>query len=129
MRRGVQVAVLVVGLAVWAQPVSTSAEDSVAYCLRLERATAFSPRGEIYVDVQASCTPEDFGPADPIVAYVEVLLGNLPAVSEEVRIYADAPNRRDTLLFEGLSFQAGDSILVRLVRFGEILGLLSITGK
>ena len=95
-------------------------------CLRIDRVTAFAPRGEIYVEVQASCGEDDFELEDPIVAYLEILLSDLPPVSQDVRVHSSDSRRRDTVVFQDLSIATGDPILIRLIRFGEILSLQSI---
>ena len=95
-------------------------------CLSIASVTPFAPRGEVYVVVQASCLDTDFDGEGPIVAYLELLLGDLPPIGEDVRIYRDDPRRRETFVFDDLVFESGDKLLVRLVRFGEILGLVSL---
>ena len=97
-----------------------------APCLQLERITAFAPRGEVYVELRASCGPEDFAEEDSFLAYVEVLPNDLPPVGEDVRVFQDAPQGRSTLLFRGLSIASGDVVLVRLLHFGRILDLQSV---
>lgn len=97
-----------------------------APCLHIDRITAFAPRREVYVELSASCGPEDFAQDDALLAYVEVLPSDLPPVGEDVRVFADDPQTRTTLLFQNLSIASGDVVLVRLLRFGEILGLQSV---
>lgn len=97
-----------------------------APCLRLARITAFAPRGEVYVELHASCGPQDFAEEDSLLAYVEVLPNDLPPVGEDVRVFEDEPQGRSTLLFRGLSIASGDVVLVRLLRFGRILDLQSV---
>ncbi len=95
-------------------------------CIRIERVTAFAPRGEVYVELQASCGEGDFLDGAPVVAYLELLIGDLPPDGEDVRVYPDDPRARRTRVFQDVSFASGDSILVRLVRFGKILALQSV---
>ena len=115
------IALLVAGLSAGAE-----ASEPVRTCLSVARVIPFAPRGEVYVEVQASCTPEHFALEDPIVAYLEVLGTDSAPVGEDVRVYAERPNERSTFEFRELSFSSGDSILVRLSRFGEILGIQSV---
>jgi hypothetical protein len=95
-------------------------------CLRIDRITAFAPRGEVYVELHASCGPQHFVHEDSLVAYVEVLPSDLPPVGEDVRVFEEHPRGRTTLLFRNLSLASGDVVLVRLLRLGEILGLQSV---
>jgi hypothetical protein len=95
-------------------------------CLHLEGITAFAPRGEVYVELRAACGPGDFTDESSLLAYVEVLPSDLPPVGEDVRVFEDDPRGRTTLVFRDLSIASGDVVLVRLVRFGEILGLQTI---
>ena len=95
-------------------------------CLRIERVTAFAPRDEVYVEIAASCEARDFERDDTVQAYLEVLTSDLPAVGRDLRVYRDESPRRMTFEFRDLGFEVGDSILVRLVRSGEIIDLLSI---
>ena len=95
-------------------------------CLRIERVTAFAPRDEVYVEIAASCEARDFEHDDTVQAYLEVLTSDLPAVGRDLRVYRDESPRRMTFEFLDLGFEVGDSILVRLVRSGEIIDLLSI---
>lgn len=112
-------------LALWGA-VPAAAENDPAACVRIDQITAFAPRGEVYVEVQADCRPEHFLADDPIIAYLEVLVSDLPAVGEDVRIHGKAPKGRDTYSFRDLEIASGDIILVRLLRFGEILGIRSV---
>lgn len=105
---------------------SAGAPTARATCLHIETLTAFAPRGEIYVTVRPSCTEEDFEKGAPVVAYLEVLVSDLPPVSQDVVVYPDHPRAAETIVFQDLAFAAGDPILVRLIRFGEILSLRSI---
>ena len=95
-------------------------------CLRIERVTAFAPRGEVYVEVRATCGPRDFPGKEPIIAQLEVLLSDLPPVWEDVRVPSDRAQGRFTYVFGDLGLATGDPVLVRLVRFGEVLDLQSI---
>ena len=92
-------------------------------CMAIESVSIFRPRGEIYVVVKSSCTEEDFAREDPMLAYLEVLLSDLPPESQDIRIYGDSPQRRQTIVFRELALEKDQQVLVRLVRFGEILGL------
>ena len=92
-------------------------------CIKLGSVTAFQPRGEIYVQVNSTCSAVDFERDDPIVSHVEVLVGGLPPATQEVVVYGTSPTSGGTLLFSGLSLEPGDPVLVRLMRFGEILHL------
>ena len=95
-------------------------------CIKIQNVTAFAPRGQIYVELGAACTEDDFDLEDPLLAYLEVLVASLPPVGEDVRVYSHEPRRRQTLVFRDLPLRKGQVVLVRLVRFGEILGLKSI---
>jgi hypothetical protein len=108
------------------QPVTAESTARVSGCIGVRQVTTFAPRGDVYVEVQASCTPEHFDAEDPIVAYLEVLVRDASPVGEDVRVYADRPNQRSTLEFHDLHFETGDSILVRLSRFGQILAIQSV---
>ncbi len=116
---------LVVGVGLM---ISLSAEPAAAAssCLSLASATAFAPRGEVYVDVRASCGDDDFQVEEPIVAYVELLVSDLPPVARDVIVYPEQPNAREMLLFADLSLDSGASVLVRLVHRGEIRSLISV---
>lgn len=105
---------------------AASADELAASCLRIQRVTAFAPRGQVYVEVQAACAPRQFEDEDPILAYLELLVRDQGAVGEDVRIYSDQPSRVLTFEFRDLDLIKGDPVLVRLVRFGEILGLETI---
>jgi hypothetical protein len=94
--------------------------------VKIARVTAFAPRGEVYVEVTATCAPEDFVSGDAIVAQLEVLLSDLPPTWEDVRVPSDQAQSRFTFLFEDLDLASGDPVLVRLVRFGAVLDLKSI---
>ena len=100
---------------------ATAAESS---CMSLANATAFAPRGEVYVEVRANCGEDDFGVEDPIVAYVELLVSDLPPIARDVLVYPERPNAREMLLFANLSLESGSSVLVRLVHRGEIRSLV-----
>ena len=102
------------------------AEGSPAQCIHIERVTAFAPRGEAYIELRADCRPEHFAGEDPIVAYLEVLVSDLPPVGEDVRVYGSAPRARETYEFRDLELESGNTILVRLTRFGEILAIRSV---
>jgi len=102
--------------------VPVAAEES-ASCLRIDRVTAFAPRGEVYVEVQASCTSADFQAEDSIHAYLEVLVGEAAVVGDDVRVVPSEPRIRKTFTFRDLALSVGQPVLVRLVRFGEILDL------
>ena len=100
----------------------TATADGVR-CIKLGSVTAFAPRGEIYVQVNSTCSDVDFERDDPIITHVEVLVGDLPPTTQEVVVYGESPTAGGTLLFAGLSLEPGDPVLVRLMRFGEILHL------
>ncbi len=97
-----------------------------ASCFDLERVTAFAPRGEVYVEVKPSCADADFARQNPILAYLEVLVGDLPPVGEDLRLYADQSQQRQTHVFRGLSLVSGDVVLVRIEDAGEIVALQSV---
>ena len=108
-------------------PSVAGAESESGSCLQIERVTAFAPRGTIYVEVRARCAAQDFEQHDPIVAYLEVLVGEHSTIGEDVRVEASAPRGRQTFEFRDLTLEHGQPLLVRLVRRGEILGLQTIT--
>jgi hypothetical protein len=122
LRTGIAVALLAL---VTAAPALADESDR-ANCLRIERVTAFAPRDEVYVEIGADCDERGFEDDDTVQAYLEVLISDLPAVGRDLRVYRDESPRRMTFEFRDLGFEVGDSILVRLVRFGEIIDLLSI---
>ena len=95
-------------------------------CVQIDRVTTFAPRGEIYVEVNSSCDGSDFRYEDPVLVYLEVLVGDLQPVGDDVRIYSDDTNPRATFVFRNLNFERGDPLLARIVRFGKILSLQSI---
>ncbi len=95
-------------------------------CVRIERVTAFPPRGEIYVEISADCDAVDFGDEDPVLVYLEVFVGTLHPVGDDVRVYSDDRDPRTTFVFRDLEFERGDPLLARIVRFGKILSLQSI---
>jgi len=95
-------------------------------CVRIANVTAFSPRDEVYVEVVASCQPHDFEAGDPVIAYVEVLLSDLPPATEAVRVYASDPEARSTVVYEDLPINRGDQVLVRIVNSGEIVSIRTI---
>jgi hypothetical protein len=107
-------------------PLSAAASDPAQPCLTLGDVTAFTPRGEVYVEVVSGCTALDFAREDPIVTHVEVLVSDLPPVTRDVIIYGDRAPEGQTHVFSSLEFASGDPILVRLVRFGEIQALRSL---
>lgn len=107
-------------------PLGPAGAAPPASCLRLAGVTIFAPRGEVYVELEAQCSPEDFEDRDSLVAHVEVLVSDLPPVSEDVRVLRESPTGRQTLIFDGLGLAPDQSVLVRLVRFGRILGLRSL---
>ena len=108
-------------------PSQASAEDDAGSCLQIARVTAFAPRGTVYVEIEASCDAKDFEQHDPIVVYLEVLVGEQSTVGEDVRVHASAPRGRETFEFRDLLLEHGQPLLVRLMRFGEILGLEAVT--
>ena len=110
-----------------ASPAALGAGEDSGSCLHIERVTAFAPRGIVYVEVQARCTAPDFEQHDPIVAYLEVLVGEQSTLGEDVRVHAITPRERQTFEFRELPLEHGQPLLVRLMRFGEILRLQSIT--
>lgn len=95
-------------------------------CLAIESVSIFRPRGEVYVEIASTCTEADFAREDPILAYLEVLLSDLPPESQDIRIYSDSPQRRQTVVFRELTLEKDQQVLVRLIRFGEILGLRTL---
>lgn len=97
-----------------------------ASCLRIGQVDAFPPRGEVYVDVEARCKSADFEGRDSIIAYVELHGSGTIAMGADLRIYADEPERSQTLTFEHVEIATGDPLLVRLTRFGRILDLRTI---
>ena len=109
-----------------ASPSAAGVEDESGSCLHIERVTAFAPRRAVYVEVQARCSARNFEQHDPIVAYLEVLVGEQSTVGEDVRVHASAPRERQTFEFRDLPLEHGQPLLVRLVRFGEILRLQTI---
>ena len=109
-----------------AAPAAGEDEGARASCLRIERITAFAPRDEVYVELAADCEARDFEREDTVQAYLEVLVSDLPAVGRDVRVHRDESPRRITFEFRELGFEVGDAILVRMVRSGEIIDLLSI---
>ena len=123
MRRPAAFALIV--LAILLAPAVAPAQ-TVRGCLSIERVTAFTPRGEVYVEVKPTCTDADFDREDPIVSHLEVLVSELPPVNRDVIVYRETPRRAETHVFSGLGFESGDPILVRLIRFGEIQSLQSI---
>ncbi len=110
-----------------ASPAAAGAGDDLGSCLHIERVTAFAPRRAVYVEVHARCSARNFEQHDPIVAYLEVLVGEQSTVGEDVRVHASAPRERQTFEFRELPLEHGQPLLVRLMRFGEILRLQSIT--
>lgn len=105
---------------------AADASDQPRNCIHIDRVTTFAPRGEVYIELSSSCTEVDFALEDPILAHVEVLVGDHSPASEDVRVYGSAPRQRETLVFRDLDFIQNDLVLVRLIRFGEILGLQSV---
>ncbi len=74
----------------------------------------------------ATCDAVDFQTEDPVLVYLEVLVGNRHPVGEDVRIYSDDDDPGATFVFRDLDFERGDPLLARIVRFGKILSLQSI---
>jgi hypothetical protein len=109
-------------LLVAACPLTASGVDPKRPCLGLGDVTAFTPRGEVYVEVVSTCGARDFADEDPIVSHLEVLVSDLPPVTDDIIVYSDA-REGGTHVFSGLEFGSGDPILVRLIRFGDIQGL------
>ena len=110
-----------------ASPSAAGDEDESGSCLHIDRVTAFAPRRAVYVEVQARCSARNFAQNDPIVAYLEVMVGEQSTVGEDVRVHASAPRQRQTFEFRDLPLEHGQPLLVRLVRFGEILRLQIIS--
>ena len=108
-------------------PSQAGAEDESGSCLHIARVTAFAPRGTVYVEVEARCDAKDFEQHDPIVVYLEVLVGEQSTVGEDVRVHESAPRERQTFEFRDLLLENGQPLLVRLTRFGEILDLETVT--
>jgi hypothetical protein len=129
MSRRLQLAIAIAGFVVLATVPTSSVAAQAGHCFRIERATAFSPRGEVYVDVAVTCGDRDFDSRDSLGVYVELLLSDRPALSEEVRVYSDDQKGRRTVVFDDLELLAGDPVLIRLVRFGNILDLKSVVAQ
>lgn len=125
-RAGLGGLLLAAGLLAAAAAGARGAPAAAGPCLHLEQVTAFAPRGEVYVELRAACEPRHFREEASRLAYVEVMASDLPPVGEDVRVFEDDPRGRTTLVFRDLSIASGDVVLVRLLRFGEILGLRSI---
>ncbi len=107
-------------------PALTRGRRDSGECVRIERVTAFAPRGEVYVEVGANCDEADFQDEDPVLVYLEVLVGSRHPVGEDVRFYSDDDVPGGTFVFRDLDFERGDPLLARIVRFGKILSLQSI---
>jgi hypothetical protein len=103
--------------------VGASAAPRPASCIEIERIMAFAPRGEVYVEIRTACEVDDFAEEDSIVAYLELHTVSPSATGEDIRVYPDEPRSRRTLSFQNLDLASGDPLLVRLVHFGEIIGL------
>ena len=103
-----------------------AADDTAGSCVRIDGVTAFAPRGELYVRVAADCRDEHFEAEDPVLVYLEVLVGEVSSRGEDVRVYRDQPRMQRTFEFRELEFASGDPVLVRLVRFGEILAIATL---
>jgi hypothetical protein len=116
---------LLVGLGLHA-PAAASA-DGAAACVQIDDVTAFAPRGEVYVRVAARCGEDDFDGEESILAYLEVLVSDLPPTGQDIRVHRDEPRRRSTYVFTNLAIAPGDPLLVRLLRFDEIVSHASIT--
>lgn len=102
-------------------------EDATARaCVAIDSISVFRPRGEVYVVISSTCSEADFAREDPVLAYLEVLLSDLPPESQDIRVYGDSPQRRQTIVFRELALKKNQQVLVRLVRFGEILGLRTL---
>jgi hypothetical protein len=95
-------------------------------CLDVSGVTAFEPRGELYVSVQARCAEDDFDYDDSLVAYLEVVLDETNTIGDDVRVYADDPRAKQTFQFTGLDLEPNQLVMVRLVRMGEIMSLQTI---
>lgn len=117
---------LVAGVGLLISLSATPAVAAESSCVSIAGATAFAPRGEVYVDVRATCGNDDFHKENPIVAYVELLVSDLPPIARDVIVYPEQPNAREMLLFADLSLESGASVLVRLVHRGEIRSLVSV---
>lgn len=113
-------------LALFPHPASPSASTVGTQCIRIDRITAFAPRGEVYVQLGTDCQKTDFAGEKSIVAHLEVHTGNAATFAEDVRVYSDEPQGSRTVAFEGLELKSGDPLLVRLIRFGRILALQTI---
>lgn len=103
-----------------------AAADEPGHCIGIERVTIFAPRGEVYVDLKAECEPADFGSHATLVAHLEVVVGELPAMGDDVVVVAEDPETRFTLELRGSGFESGEPVLVRLVRFGHTLDVRSL---
>lgn len=95
-------------------------------CIQIDRISTFAPRGEVYVQLSTSCDESDFGAEESLVAHIEVHTGKAPPVVEDFRVYAEEPVGRRTIPFENLEIESGDPLLVRLIRFGQILALETV---
>ena len=110
---------------VLAAPAATADAGSPG-CVQIEDVTAFAPRGEVYVRVKPLCGEDDFGHEDSFVVYLEVIVSDFPPAGQDVRVHRDAPRRTTTYVFRNLTIEHDDPLLVRLVRFDEIVSLVSI---
>ncbi len=125
MIRRAAVALFVASILTTGVPDTATAKD-LRTCIRINNVTVFAPRGEVYVEVDSSCSTDDFENGDEISVFVEVLVSELPPVSEDFRVSALDPRRRQTFIFDELSLDTGDPVLVRLMQTGEIVGLKSV---
>jgi hypothetical protein len=116
---------LLVGLGLHGSAAGSAA--GAAGCVQIDDVTAFAPRGEVYVRVAARCEDGDFEGEQSILAYLEVLVSDLPPIGQDIRVHRDEPRRRSTYVFSNLAIAHGDPLLVRLVRFDEIVSHVSVT--
>jgi hypothetical protein len=124
-RRGVGWALAACLALVLVAPAATADAGSPG-CIQIDDVTAFAPRGEVYVRVKPLCGEDDFEHEDSFVVYLEVIVSDFPPAGQDVRVHRDAPRRTTTYVFRDLTIDPGDPLLVRLVRFDEIVSLVSI---
>jgi hypothetical protein len=107
-------------------PAVATADAAPGPCLKLDQITVFAPRNEVYVRLATSCEDVHFEEEDPVQAYVEVMVSDLPPVGRDVRLYREESARGLVLDFRGLGIHSGEALLVRLVQNGEIVDLRTV---